>query len=79
MFQNRSSNITIQQSPLSNSNGPFSANSQTVSTNHSTSFPNYSSPTSRILPLSGMCSFHFLLLRRRRRYLLIFGTFPRNR
>ncbi|UJR23878.1 hypothetical protein I4U23_026850 [Adineta vaga] len=49
-----SSNITIQQSPLSNSNGPFSANSQTVSTNSSTPIlGSYSSPANRSLSLTG--------------------------
>ncbi|CAF1971604.1 unnamed protein product [Rotaria magnacalcarata] len=47
-------NMTIQQSPLNNNNGPLSSNSQTVSTNSSTAtYTNYSSPTNRVLPLSG--------------------------
>jgi hypothetical protein len=47
-----SNNITIQQSPLNNSNGPFSANSQL---NSSTPvFSNHSSPINRTLPLPGI-------------------------
>ncbi|CAF3064392.1 unnamed protein product [Rotaria sp. Silwood2] len=55
-----SSNVTVQQSPLNNSNGPFSANTQiipqppSITMNNSTpSFNNYSSPMSRSLPLTG--------------------------
>lgn len=47
MLFSRSSNITIQQSPLSNSNGPHSASSQSTS---------YSSPLNRNATLSGRIS-----------------------
>ncbi|CAF2869142.1 unnamed protein product [Rotaria sp. Silwood2] len=49
-----SNNVTIQQSPLNNNNGPLSISSQILSASSSTPMnTNYSSPTNRALPSTG--------------------------
>ena len=55
----RLNNVTVQHSPLSNSNGPMSANSQLLSMSNSTTpaMTNYSSPVNRpVMPSTGQRS-----------------------